>query len=151
MDVLKIAKFAHKFCIAADGRRVEYPPAGADGNLLTNYADDGMSVRTFVQYHGPYKPERNAEIYDKCKAKSKSDKKCKKWLDQFEEASKRYLEDRNGGADFNDSMVDELLEECERYLEQDESDADGPCWSGYEMVGMKDKGGRQVPNCVPKS
>ena len=26
----------------------------------------------------------------------------------------------------------------------------GPCWEGYEMIGMKDKGRRQVPNCVPK-
>jgi hypothetical protein len=23
-----------------------------------------------------------------------------------------------------------------------------PCWSGYQQIGMKDKGGRQVPNCV---
>jgi hypothetical protein len=30
----------------------------------------------------------------------------------------------------------------------DESD---PCWSGYEMIGMKQKGGRKVPNCVPIS
>ena len=28
----------------------------------------------------------------------------------------------------------------------DESD---PCWSGYEMIGMKKKNGRKVPNCVP--
>ena len=26
----------------------------------------------------------------------------------------------------------------------------GPCWEGYEMIGMKKKGGRNVPNCVPK-
>jgi hypothetical protein len=26
-----------------------------------------------------------------------------------------------------------------------------PCWDGYEQVGMKNKGGRQVPNCVPES
>ena len=26
----------------------------------------------------------------------------------------------------------------------------GPCWDGYEMIGMKSKGGRKVPNCVPK-
>jgi len=26
----------------------------------------------------------------------------------------------------------------------------GPCWSGYEMIGMKKKGGKKVPNCVPK-
>jgi len=25
----------------------------------------------------------------------------------------------------------------------------GPCWSGYQMVGMKSKGVRKVPNCVP--
>ena len=24
-----------------------------------------------------------------------------------------------------------------------------PCWSGYEMVGMKNKGNKKVPNCVP--
>lgn len=27
----------------------------------------------------------------------------------------------------------------------------GPCWKGYQQVGMKDKGGKQVPNCVPES
>lgn len=26
-----------------------------------------------------------------------------------------------------------------------------PCWKGYEMIGMKKKGGRKVPNCVPKN
>jgi hypothetical protein len=26
-----------------------------------------------------------------------------------------------------------------------------PCWKGYDMVGMKAKGGKQVPNCVPKN
>jgi hypothetical protein len=26
-----------------------------------------------------------------------------------------------------------------------------PCWKGYEMVGMKDKKGKPVPNCVPKA
>lgn len=25
-----------------------------------------------------------------------------------------------------------------------------PCWKDYEMVGMKEKGGKKVPNCVPK-
>jgi len=25
-----------------------------------------------------------------------------------------------------------------------------PCWKNYKKVGMKKKGGRTVPNCVPK-
>ncbi len=31
------------------------------------------------------------------------------------------------------------------YMEEDKD----PCWKGYEMVGMKKKGGKPVPNCVP--
>jgi uncharacterized protein with von Willebrand factor type A (vWA) domain len=27
----------------------------------------------------------------------------------------------------------------------------GPCWKGYQQVGMKMKNGREVPNCVPKN
>ena len=30
----------------------------------------------------------------------------------------------------------------------DKTDAD-PCWSGYEQFGMKEKDGKEVPNCVP--
>ena len=26
-----------------------------------------------------------------------------------------------------------------------------PCWKDYEMVGMKMKDGKEVPNCVPKN
>ena len=30
-------------------------------------------------------------------------------------------------------------------------DKKGPCWDGYKMVGMKKKGGKTVPDCVPES
>ena len=35
---------------------------------------------------------------------------------------------------------------CENHTE-----LKAPCWDGYEQVGMKDKDGKQVPNCVPLS
>ena len=28
---------------------------------------------------------------------------------------------------------------------------DGPCWDTHKQVGMKKKGGKMVPNCVPKN
>jgi hypothetical protein len=34
-----------------------------------------------------------------------------------------------------------------RHMKEDKD----PCWKGYEMVGMKKKGGKKVPNCVPVS
>lgn len=31
------------------------------------------------------------------------------------------------------------------------NETSNPCWKGYEMVGTKKKGGKEVPNCVPIS
>jgi hypothetical protein len=31
-----------------------------------------------------------------------------------------------------------------------EEQLDEKCWDTHKQVGMKNKGGRQVPNCVPK-
>lgn len=43
-------------------------------------------------------------------------------------------------------------EEVEHIEEEGKMQGGGkdPCWKGYQMVGMKKKGGREVPNCVPK-
>ena len=29
-------------------------------------------------------------------------------------------------------------------------DSKNPCWKAYKQVGTKKKGGKTVPNCVPK-
>jgi len=34
------------------------------------------------------------------------------------------------------------------YMENTMNEARGTCWVGYKQVGMKDKGGKKVPNCV---
>jgi len=34
-------------------------------------------------------------------------------------------------------------------MPQQQNEEQGPCWKGYKQIGMKDKGGKQVPNCVP--
>jgi len=33
------------------------------------------------------------------------------------------------------------------FLEAQNSDS--PCWKGYQAIGMKNKNGKKVPNCVP--
>ena len=50
----------------------------------------------------------------------------------------------------------ELTEEeiTKNYVSQDEhedkwNNLEKACWSGYKQVGMKDKNGKKVPNCVP--
>jgi hypothetical protein len=46
-------------------------------------------------------------------------------------------------------------EEISKSYESDNEEEDNwdniqkACWSGYKQVGMKDKNGKRVPNCVP--
>lgn len=44
--------------------------------------------------------------------------------------------------------VDGIVTEI-RPMEMRNLAEDGPCWEGYEMVGMKIVDGKEVPNCVP--
>jgi len=36
-------------------------------------------------------------------------------------------------------------------IKEDKKDKSDPCWSGYRQYGMKKKGSKEVPNCVPES
>jgi hypothetical protein len=52
------------------------------------------------------------------------------------------------GIDIED-LHQQMLDEKKKYI-GNKGKQDDPCWKGYEMVGMKKKGSRDVPNCVPK-
>ena len=45
----------------------------------------------------------------------------------------------------------DYLDTAADYLQTDEvSEEKDPCWKGYKQVGMKKKGNKMVPNCVPE-
>jgi hypothetical protein len=46
--------------------------------------------------------------------------------------------------ELDDIGLNHLTENGTMFLDE----AKGPCWVGYKQVGMKNKGGKQVPNCV---
>lgn len=45
----------------------------------------------------------------------------------------------------------EKYEDCVKSVKKQKgiTEEENPCWDGYEMVGMKMKDGKEVPNCVP--
>lgn len=56
-----------------------------------------------------------------------------------------------GGHAAPEEVLDsEAVEEPETEAALEKND-DDPCWSGYVQVGMKEKNGKRVPNCVPSS
>ena len=52
---------------------------------------------------------------------------------------------------YDDSLDDELSGYDEDIQLEGKSNLNEkkPCWAGYKQVGMKQKGGKEVPNCVP--
>lgn len=58
------------------------------------------------------------------------------------------------------TLASDYLDSVAEYLQHSGSDRDvvfaeemqspDPCWKGYEMIGSKLQGGKQVPNCVKK-
>jgi len=69
----------------------------------------------------------------------------------------------NGGCDMKMCKGHEKMDKAEEltdeeisktYMSDDEfadnwNNFEKACWSGYKQVGMKNKGGKKVPNCVP--
>jgi hypothetical protein len=84
----------------------------------------------FVKSIDP-KPEDEMEKSEDCDCETckASDIKCEDCPKCSEEMSKSYESDNEDEDKWNN------MEKA--------------CWSGYEQQGMKDKGGRKVPNCVP--
>jgi hypothetical protein len=85
-------------------------------------------------------------------------------LNEIVEEIKDMLEDVVNPADTVVEITDDILTKSVDPKPEDEEDMDyesdneeedkwdnieKACWSGYKQEGMKEKGGRMVPNCVP--
>lgn len=67
------------------------------------------------------------------------------------------LYDRDGN-DVTDKIKNEakeysyLSDSMKNYIGLDDDlNENNPCWKGHEMIGMKEKNGKEVPNCVPNN
>ena len=56
---------------------------------------------------------------------------------------------RSHSDDENMQLLKRLAELIQYYGGDINEAKENPCWDGYEMVGMKEKDGKPVPNCVP--
>ena len=84
----------------------------------------------------PRPTPQNQERGEKAQAKKKADNK-----EQFLK-KKEKKQSKTEGLSFKEYAA---LAEAKKKMKGED-----PCWSGYQMVGTKKKGGKEVPNCVPK-
>ncbi len=92
-------------------------------------------------------------LYDVVKAKSMKEQMVQGKDESDEDYAKRI---KNMKHDETTDKSEELSDEdISKSYESDNEEEDNwdniekACWSGYKQVGMKDKGGRRVPNFLP--
>jgi hypothetical protein len=42
------------------------------------------------------------------------------------------------------------MSDMRKWIDAVNEKKDDPCWDGYRQLGMKKKGGKKVPNCIPE-
>ena len=69
------------------------------------------------------------------------------------DAVKKKFDDRKDKDIDNDGdtdSTDKYLHKKRKAISKATNEDKDPCWKDYEMIGMKKKNGKEVPNCVPK-
>ena len=70
------------------------------------------------------------------------------WVDQL--TIRQFNEELKGVFPYIYRLVSEATKAKMLSPEDLVAEADDPCWKDYKQIGMKKKGNREVPNCVPK-
>lgn len=145
-----------------DSRGLWKPFSSSSNNLKTKDGDDlktaiGDSItkrskNADFDKSGPYTIlVRTGQYNDKIVANSKRidniddlTQSYDKMRNKYDRKGTTFIEDGWGRTVFSESAVKESSSKLTKLMEND------PCWKGYKQVGMKDKNGREVPNCVPE-
>ena len=97
--------------------------AGSDGEIEATIGGKKYKIEKASDHNERHKGEWKVMVWDK-----------RDWEWETTEYGKA-----NAKAWIMDRLKEETIEE------------DGPCWDSHKQVGMKKKGNRLVPNCVPKN
>ena len=130
------------------------PKTVTEGGMKDFLHDEAekMSRKEFIAKHG----ESLAGFWDSINGTEEAvEGKLPAGLQAYQD-KKAGKEDKDVPAGSHKMPDGTIMKDSEHKKEVKEAD-DGdkrkgdPCWKGYKMVGMKNKGGQEVPNCVPMS
>ena len=80
----------------------------------------------------------------------------KKQADAFARNLKKYKANPDDKSAFEPTAIDKKVMkkreqgDMPKAPKSKHTEDKGPCWDGYKQIGMKKKGGKEVPNCVPE-
>ncbi len=149
---LKAAQDARKSALAAGSSRADAEEAAVKAGVATGKPQTTTTTSTTSQ--APLTPAAQDAIDKLDKAQTNSDI-GNQFLKQLERQRGGRTMQQNS-YDYGQMDQDQLTSLISAYNdmykveeEVEEIQEEDPCWKGYTQVGMKKKGGREVPNCVP--
>jgi LysM repeat protein len=80
-----------------------------------------------------------------------SDDKLKRYMRGVSDDSQKHPKDPTKRKPAKASRSVTGFAKASNRLQKREEELEEDCWDGYEQIGMKNKGGKKVPNCVPKN
>ena len=98
-------------------------------------------MKSFKQYLGP-EATKQQDADEIARQKSHLSNKAKEYYDQG-------AREGGQGAAIAKGITFDLAKKNIKEVKEPTGKLKDACWTGYTAVGMKNKGGRQVPNCVP--
>jgi len=105
-------------------------------NARTTYHDSPEAAAK--EYHSRYKKT----VSEAVSARLKLADALRKRQEAREAAQKRNQEWLKGGSEKKEEKPE---------VKEEKMKGKDPCWTGYKMLGTKNKNGKQVPNCIPES
>jgi len=105
-------------------------------NARTTYHDSPEAAAK--EYHSRYKKT----VSEAVSARLKLADALRKRQEAREAAQKRNQEWLKGGVEKREEKPE---------VKEEKMKGKDPCWTGYKMLGTKNKNGKQVPNCIPES
>ena len=105
-------------------------------NARTTYHDSPEAAAK--EYHSRYKKT----VSEAVSARLKLADALRKRQEAREAAQKRNQEWLKGGSEKKEDKPE---------VKEEKMKGKDPCWTGYKMLGTKNKNGKQVPNCIPES
>jgi len=105
-------------------------------NARTTYHDSPEAAAK--EYHSRYKKT----VSEAMSARLKLADALRKRQEAREAAQKRNQEWLKGGSEKKEEKPE---------VKEEKMKGKDPCWTGYKMLGTKNKNGKQVPNCIPES
>ena len=105
-------------------------------NARTTYHDSPEAAAK--EYHSRYKKT----VSEAVSARLKLADALRKRQEEREAAQKRTQEWLKGGSEKKEEKPE---------VKEEKMKGKDPCWTGYKMLGTKNKNGKQVPNCIPES